>query len=232
MSNTPSPDWLIQDLLLNDTIAAIHGEAKTHKTQLALEMAVSVARGTPCLDQFAATNSGPVLVISPEIAVAEQLARLARNEASREVGGRIQRLARNEAARNIHMLIGAPGHWHEAVLDRIYRDVFKPRLIVIDDLEISDSRDAVLSVFDDMRSLKTTILLTRRVAPAATRRPPGSPLRGSHALLSSIDSSLWTDTDDGGKSVNVTVDHKAVRPGLSLRVRSESHDPRLQLVRV
>lgn len=218
--NTPSPDWLIQDLLLNDTIAVIHGEAKTHKTQLALEMAVSVASGASCLGRFKTPEIGNVIVISPEIDVAARLARLTRD----------MTVGRN----SITALAGPADHdLVRSVLPLLVKQAL-PRLVIIDDYAISDSRDENIVMFRFLRGLgrygKVSILLTHPVSKR-TGLSPSQRLRGSHvALAAALDSSLCMTAD--GQSVNVTIDHKAVRPGLSLRVWSESYDPRLRLVRL
>ena len=52
------------------------GEPKCCKTFLALDLAVSVASGTPCLRRFAVRRTGPVLLFPAEDSLAEVRRRL------------------------------------------------------------------------------------------------------------------------------------------------------------
>jgi RecA-family ATPase len=74
--------WLIERLWTHQAVGIIGGSPKSGKTWLALEMAVSVASGSPCLDSFAVSSPGPVLLYAAEDSAAalrtrvETLARL------------------------------------------------------------------------------------------------------------------------------------------------------------
>jgi len=58
----PDKRWLIEQLWQYQGAGMIGGAPKGAKTWLALDMALSVASGTPCLDAFAIPCPGPVLV--------------------------------------------------------------------------------------------------------------------------------------------------------------------------
>ena len=60
------PPWLIEDLWTHQAVGLIGGPPKICKTFLALEMALAVASGTPCLGRFPVHNPGPVLLFAAE----------------------------------------------------------------------------------------------------------------------------------------------------------------------
>jgi len=61
-----SPPWLIQQLWTHQAVGIIGGAPKSCKTWLALEMAVAVASGSPCLGSFAVPSPGRVLLYAAE----------------------------------------------------------------------------------------------------------------------------------------------------------------------
>jgi len=66
---TLEPDeqkWLIDELWAQQAVGILGGEPKCCKSFLALDMAVSVASGTPCLRQFNVCRTGPVLLFPAE----------------------------------------------------------------------------------------------------------------------------------------------------------------------
>lgn len=58
--------WLIERLWTHQAVGIIGGSPKSGKTWLALEIAVSVASGTPCFDTFTVCSPGPVLLYAAE----------------------------------------------------------------------------------------------------------------------------------------------------------------------
>jgi hypothetical protein len=58
--------WLIEQLWTHQAVGIIGGSPKSGKTWLALEMAVSVASGSPCLATFPVSSPGPVLLYAAE----------------------------------------------------------------------------------------------------------------------------------------------------------------------
>lgn len=74
--------WLIEQLWGDSSVGVIGGAPKCSKTWLGLDMALSVATGTPCLGQYAVPERGPVLVYLAEDAlqlVRERVAGMARH---------------------------------------------------------------------------------------------------------------------------------------------------------
>jgi hypothetical protein len=60
------PRWLIQGLWPADAYGVLAAQEKAGKTWAALDLAISVATGTPWLDHFACPSPGPVLVFLGE----------------------------------------------------------------------------------------------------------------------------------------------------------------------
>ena len=61
--------WLVDQLWSEDAVGIIGGEPKCCKSFLALDLAVAVAAGTPCLRRFAVARPGRVLLYPAEDAL-------------------------------------------------------------------------------------------------------------------------------------------------------------------
>ena len=68
--------WLIEGLWTAEAVGVIGGQPKSGKTTLALDMAVSVASASACLDTFPVHTSGPVLLYAAEESAATLRCRL------------------------------------------------------------------------------------------------------------------------------------------------------------
>lgn len=79
------PSWLVESLWGAGAVGVIGGAPKSCKSWLALEMAVAVASGRPCLGRYAVPRPGPALVFAAEdnpAAVRERVEHLARARAA------------------------------------------------------------------------------------------------------------------------------------------------------
>jgi AAA domain len=72
----PARRWLMEPLWIHDGVGTIGGLPKSCKSWMGLDMAVSVASGTPCLDTFAVQDPGGVLLYMAEDAAPLVKARL------------------------------------------------------------------------------------------------------------------------------------------------------------
>ena len=73
--------WLIEGLWADQAVGIVGGEPKCCKSFLALDIAVAVSSGTPCLRRFPTRRPGPVLLFAAEDAlhiVRERLEGIAR----------------------------------------------------------------------------------------------------------------------------------------------------------
>ena len=61
--------WLVEELWCARAVGVIGGAPKCAKTWLGLDMALSVATGTPCLSKYAVPEPGPVLIYLAEDAL-------------------------------------------------------------------------------------------------------------------------------------------------------------------
>jgi len=58
--------WLIEGLWTEEAVGIVSGQPKLGKTWLALDLALSVATGTPALDRYEVPRPGPVLLFAAE----------------------------------------------------------------------------------------------------------------------------------------------------------------------
>lgn len=61
-----SQSWLVEDLWSRTGVGILGGPPKCCKSWLALDLALSVATGTPCLDRFRVIDAGDVLLVMAE----------------------------------------------------------------------------------------------------------------------------------------------------------------------
>jgi AAA domain len=74
--------WLVEQLWCARSVGVIGGAPKSAKTWLGLDMALSVATGTPCLGKYAVPEPGPVLIYLAEdalLVVRERIEGMARH---------------------------------------------------------------------------------------------------------------------------------------------------------
>ena len=77
-----APQWLVRDLWTSAAVGVIGGQPKVGKSWLGLDLAVSVASGTPALGRFPVEATGPALVYLAEDAlprVRDRVAHLCRH---------------------------------------------------------------------------------------------------------------------------------------------------------
>ena len=66
LPETSQAEWLIEGLWSAEAVGIIGGEPKCGKSFLALDLAVAVASGSPCLRRFPTRQCGPVLLYAAE----------------------------------------------------------------------------------------------------------------------------------------------------------------------
>lgn len=187
--------WLVEQLWGDSSVGVIGGAPKCSKTWLGLDLALSVATGTPCLGAFAVPQPGPVLVYLAEDAlpiVRERVAGMARQ----------RRLDLN--AVDIHV-ITAPSLLldREPHRGRLFETArrLRPRLLLLDPLVRLHAIDenhagevaALLAYFRTLqRQLDLAVILVHHTRKnAATGVAAGQALRGSSDLHAFGDSNLY-----------------------------------------
>ena len=63
----PEKRWLVEGLWADQAVGIVGGEPKCCKSFLALDVAVAVASGAPCLRRFPVAQTGKVLLSPPKM---------------------------------------------------------------------------------------------------------------------------------------------------------------------
>jgi hypothetical protein len=185
------PRWLIESLWAASGVGILGGHPKACKTWLALDIALSVSSGTPCLDTFPVVHPGPALLF-----LAEDSAECVHDR----VHGLCQHRGIDMAALDLFLLtppvlrLNSPSDYESlvATIDRL-----GPRLLVLDPfvrVQTIDENSAseVSRLLADLTALKRTfdlaILLVHHTRKNGAGHP-GQSLRGSGDLRA------WGDTN-------------------------------------
>jgi RecA-family ATPase len=187
--------WLVAQLWCAHAVGVIGGAPKCAKTWLGLDMALSVATGTPCLGKYAVPEPGPVLVYLAE-------------DALRAVRERIEGMARHrgldldEVA--IHVITAPVLRLdHDRDRTRLWETVrrLRPRLLVLDPLvrlhgidenHAGDVAELLGYLRALQRELGLSVLLVHHTRKnAADGVAAGLALRGSGDIHAFGDSNLY-----------------------------------------
>lgn len=189
-----APSWLIEDLWGDEAVGFIAGTPKAGKTWLALELAVAVASGQPCLGRYAVRRRGHVLLYAAEDTAPDIKHRVAAIAHTRGLAG-LDRLALG--------LITVPdlrldSDEHQQRLAATLAEI-QPRLLILDPLvrlHRGDENSAadVSLLLGCLRQLQrqhaVAIILVHHVRKTSANQP-GQALRGSGDLHAWSDSSLY-----------------------------------------
>ena len=192
--------WLIEGLWAEGAVGCIGGTPKSGKTWLALEMALAVASGRPCMGRFTVPRRGNVLLYAAEDSPhalrerAEQLARARKLHLDQLGVGLITEPA---------LRLDVPGHRLrlDVTLERL-----KPRLLILDPLvrlHRSDENSSadISELLGFLRGLQrehgVAIAVVHHVRKSGAGQP-GQALRGSGDLHAWGDSNLYLLRRKGG----------------------------------
>ena len=219
--------WLVEGLWSDRAVGIVGGEPKCCKSFLALDFAVAVASGTPCLRHFAVKQKGPVLVFAAEDAQHEVRARL---EGLSRVAGvpfgdldvhvitaPIVRLDLEDDCRKLSATVEA----------------LRPKLLVLDpfvrlhrqDENVASDVAPLLAYLRQIeRRFHAAVLLVHHSRKGAAHVRAGQALRGSSELHAWGDSNLYMRRK-GEDVLLLSAEHRAAAPlaevALELRVRGE-----------
>ncbi len=203
--------WLIEGLWSAAAVGFIGGPPKCCKSYLGLDMALSVATGTPCLGAFGVCEPGPALVYLAEDAltiVRERVATLACHR-----GLPLAEL-------NLHVITAPRLRLdHAADRARLYETAcrLRPRLLLLDPLvrlhavdenNATEVAQLLAGIRDLQRRLDLAVVLvhhTRKAAPAGVQAGQG--LRGSTDLHAFGDSNLYLRRARG--DLVLSMEHRA-----------------------
>jgi hypothetical protein len=202
--------WLVEGLWSDQAVGILGGEPKCCKTFLALDLAVSVASGAPCLRHFPVHRPGPVLLFPAEDSLAMVRARLSGICEAAGVG--FDSLAVD--------VITAPALRLDTPEDRQRLtqtvELCKPRLLVLDPLirlHRVDENDAsqiaaLLSFLRQLqRQFQLAILVVHHARKDSHASRPGQALRGSSELHGWGDSNLYLRRR--GDQLTLSTEHRA-----------------------
>ena len=225
--------WLVQSLWTSAGAGVLGGQPKAGKTWLALDIALSVASGTPCLGAFPVPEPGPVLLY-----LAEDSAANARDR----VTGLCHHRGVNLGALELMLLstptlrLDRPDHAKRLAATVAH---VRPRLLVLDPFVRVQSIDEnsatevsrLLSGLTDLkRAFDLAILLVHHVRKNGAGHP-GQSLRGSSDLRAWGDSNLFLRSR--GDRLQLSAEHRtapAMDPVDLALVSASDHGPHLELV--
>jgi len=212
-TRAPEQQWLVEQMWSAEAVGIIGGEPKCGKSLLALDLAVSVASGTPCLDRFPIARPGRVLLFAAE-------------DPLPVVRDRVEGLT---AARGLDLhhlplyVITASSLRldHHDDRDRLCETVAKitPVLLVLDPfvrLHAIDENAAgeVAPVLAFLRQLQRkhhlAVAVVHHARKDAGRARPGQALRGSSEFHAWGDSNLYLRRRD--PLLRLSFEHRAARP--------------------
>jgi hypothetical protein len=204
-------NWLVTGLWADEAVGIIGGEPKCCKSFLALDLAVAVAAGTPCLRRFPVPRPGRVLLYPAEDAL---------HIVRRRLDGICAAAGRGLADLDVQV-ITAPSLRLDLDADRRRLDdtvaALQPRLLVLDpfvrlhriDENASGEVAPVLAFLRDLqRRYAVSVAVVHHARKGAGTARAGQALRGSSEFHAWGDSNLYLRRD-GGERIVLTVEHRA-----------------------
>lgn len=219
--------WLIESLWGSCAAGVLGGHPKACKSWLGLEMAVSVATGTPCLGRYSVKKPGPVLIYLAEDTLTNVRERLL--SLSRSRGSELADL-------DVHV-ITAPRMRLDLERDRsrlleTARSI-QPRLLLLDpmvrlhQLEENSSTEIsqLLSYLRQMqRDLKMALVIVHHTRKGASGRgQAGLALRGSGDLWAFGDSNLYLRRVR--ECLELVTEHRFAPASAAVSLRLADEDP-------
>jgi hypothetical protein len=216
--------WLIEDLWSAQAVGIIGGEPKCGKSFLALDLAVAVASGAPCLRHFPTCQCGRVLLFAAE-------------DATHIVRQRLEGIAAAAAtdfqSLDVHLItvptLRLDRREHQQALAATVGQL-QPKLLVLDpfvrlhgiDENVAAEVAPLLAYLRALqRSYQTAVALVHHARKGAAHERGGQALRGSSELHAWGDSNLYLRRH--GQNLQLSIEHRAA-PGvdrlpLTLKVR-------------
>jgi len=227
--------WLIEDLWPAEGVGIIGGDAKSYKTWLALELAVSLASQTPCLGKFRIPVKRRVLVYAAEDSLPDIRIRLASICTPRGI-------CLNEldlGLITVHQMFLNRSH----DLIRLQKTIARhqPALLILDPFvrlhtAIDENSAAeVSSILGNLRALQREFQLAVALVHHARKNRAG--LRPGQALRGSSDFHAWTDATlymrRQTHHIELTIEHRAAASPepLLLTLADPHHSPHLDILR-
>jgi len=229
----PEHRWLIEPLWAAQAVGIVGGEPKCCKSFLALDLALAVAAGAPCLRCFPPAQTGRVLLYAAEDAL---------HVVRQRLHGLALAAGVDFATLDIEV-ITAPSLRLDLPADqerlRATVETLRPTLLVLDpfvrlhriDENVAADVAPVLAALRDLqRHYACAVLLVHHARKGAAHLRAGQALRGSSELHAWGDSNLYLRRH--GPSLRLTIEHRAApgHDGLGLELRAAGDALALHLV--
>lgn len=227
--NPPEQSWLIESIWGYAAVGLIGGPPKCCKSWLGLDMAVSVASGTPCLDRFPVKQPDPVLIFLAEDALPAVRSRIDALCAHRHIhvdGLNLYVIT----ASALRLDLGRDQQRLKATLD-----VLKPRFLLLDPLirlhRLDENSSADISnLLGFLRELQRAYDMAVVLVHHSSKKrhaQPGQALRGSSDLHAFGDSNAYlTPRND---SILLTIEHRSAKPPEPVELKLVSSDAAIHL---
>jgi hypothetical protein len=198
--------WLIDELWAQQAVGILGGEPKCCKSFLALDMAVSVASGAPCLREFPVSLTGPVLLFPAEdtlSVVRERLVGICK------AGGQTLEELPLYVITAPRILLDEPQDQQRL---RATVEAIRPVLLILDpfirlhraDENASKEVAPLLGYLRELqRQFATAVLLVHHARKGSGNDRPGQALRGSSDLHGWGDSNLYLRRKPQGLSLTI-----------------------------
>ncbi len=223
--------WLVDTLWGEQAVGIVGGEPKCGKSILAMDLAVAVAAGVPCLRHFTPNRPGPVLMFAAEDA--GHLVRKRLHGIARAAGARFETL--DIAVIDVPTLRLDHPDDRRRLQQTVQRIV--PRLLILDPLvrlhgvdenAVADVAPILGFLRDIQRRFETAVLLVHHARKSGATRP-GQALRGSSELHAWGDSNLYLRRRD--RQTLMTVEHRAARglDDIEIELGEDGEEPSFRL---
>jgi AAA domain len=222
--------WLVTGLWSEQAVGIVGGEPKCCKSFLALDLAVSVASGTPCLRHFPVPHPGRVLLYAAEDALHVVRRRLEGICAA--AGCQLGELdVQVITAASLRLDLPADAEALERTVEKL-----KPRLLILDpfvrlhriDENASGEVAPLLAYLRELqRRHALSVLVVHHAKKSSGRIRAGQALRGSSEFHAWGDSNLYLR-----RSVNtltLTIEHRAAASPPTLTLELQTHGEALAL---
>jgi len=226
--------WLVKDLWSEEAVGIIGAEPKCCKTFLALDLAVSVAAGTPCLRRFPVSRAGRVLLYAAEDPL--DIVRRRLEGICAAAGLKLSELDVQVITEpTVRLDLEPVRRSLDATVAKL-----QPRLLVLDpfvrlhriDENASGEVAPLLAYLRELqRRHAVAVLVVHHAKKGAGRVRAGQALRGSSEFHAWGDSNLYLrkQTDD---TITLTVEHRAApsMPTVTLELAKQVHAVALRIV--
>ena len=227
----PRPRWLVEGIWTRGGCGFISGAPKSYKSWLAIDLAVSVASGSPLLGEHRVVAPGPVLYLQEEDSLATAVDRLDHVVEGRSPGAHWGGVMGTDSGSvtwgpgsglpidiqaHTGIVLSDP-RWHAWLAERVrtygYRAVIIDTLTTtVGDVDLDKAVELQTRVLRPLRELAQTydcsvviVHHSRKNAGGARR---GSNMLGSVALHGWVDCALYLDRDEESGEITVSTEGK------------------------